>query len=851
MRTVISLFEIRLCLHVVWTAVVMTSLGCAADAPLDYGDPTYSVGDVLQMTVVTPADYADMPSSNIEVRVRLDNLTEGTTKVTIRPTGGAPSPCEMSGGEWVCRTNVLHGVSTLDLLAYLSDGRQIKRVHHVQYHAEAPGILVFSPGHKTTVGKNPVTVAGKVSAPMFQSVEQVEVRAGEHAPAKATLFDDGSFTVEVNLPSATGVPLWIEARSNGLLTTTQLWVTQDPIAPTLCLTQPASTVRLSESTGTLKIAGQVLDNTGVSSVSVGWADDELSNVKVAADGTFVTEVALGAGTQTLLVYAIDLGGNIAEKTISVSTPFETVLTATNQDLDNTFTLTLGVDDLKALIGTADQRDLVLFMLDMEDIVGAAIDAMLDPIAFGLSPDRWDVASQNLLGILQMTPETVELSGTVLAEMTQLAKALGIPVPSMFGKLLNIPITQRFLTRQQLLAAVLENLVKPHPNIVLDPETGRPTLPVTMYDAFENMAPLNEKLGAVGTHPGLVAPGQVYSEVLTDAFSMELTATSNLVVRDGIDLGVGKSYLFQKSARDVLSFDFNDEKQFKMIGVKDYPAVNMVFQMVESPSFVPAGKVQNAGCFFENGEEFCRGDSPVWQLDTWSLEYVIADAAFGAFRGLYNDSDPPYVNGFSYDIGEVKNAAKVDWNKGWISIVTESNVGDPPPPSYLWDTLLEVAQIRLHDGEIPEGTANALIPLPSVYVPLSGEDVAAKVRPMLSKQASKLSYILAGDHSDYQTLCDIYLVVDPQTDDPVLWFVGDYDVAQGSKKYPKTGFFSDAAFLNSIGDHFTAKENAEVFVMDESGDSFRLTVVAVGKTGVTIRVGALTDQGLTVSGGGCQ
>lgn len=831
--------------------IALIVFGCGASPPSDYGDPTQTTGGVLQLVVVEPADYAEIPTPHLEMRVRLEQLDFGTANLTIQPTGGAAGPCEPDGGEWLCRSSVLHGLSTVELVAHLSDGKELKRVHHVHYNAEAPGILVTSPPNQSTVGKNPVTIKGKVSAPLFQSVQWVRARAGAQAPVDATLYDDGGFSVDVNLPTGTGVVVRIDAHSNGLLTTADVWLTQDPVAPTLCLTQPASVVRLSESGASLVVKGQALDNTGISAVTVGWSGDEGFAVEIAVDGTFATEVNVAEKSQVLVVQATDLAGNIAEKTVSVSAPFETVLGLSPLDADNTFTLTLGRDDLKSLIGTADQQDLVLFMLDMEDVVGAAIDAMLDPAGFGLSPDEWSPASRNLLKILQMTPESVDLKDTVLEPVTQLAKALGIPVPSMFGKLLNIPITQRFLTRSQLVAAVLENLVQTHPNIVLDAKSGSLALPVTMYDAFENMAPLNQKLGPIDNHPGLVAPGQVYSEVLTPAFSMELTATSNLILRDGVDLGVGKSYLFHKGADDVLSFDFADESRFKMVGLTDYPAVNMVFQMVESPAYVPAGTVQKTGCFVENGEEFCRGDSPVWQLDPWTLEYVVADAAFQAFRKLYSDLDPPYHLLFGYDIGEVKNAAKVDWHKGWISIVTESNVGAPPPPAYLWDTLLEVAQIRLHDGDLAEGEGDALIPLPNVHVPLSAKDVAAQVRPMLTEQASKLSYILAGDHSDYQTPCDIYLTTDPSSGALVLRFVGDDDVSPGSKNYPKPGFYGTSNPADSLGFQVQPTSGDQWIVVDESGTSFRLTVVAMGETDVTLRIGAITDDGLVVSGGGCQ
>ena len=66
-----------------------------------------------------------------------------------------------------------------------------------------------------------------------------------------------------------------------------------------------------------------------------------------------------------------------------------------------------------------------------------------------------------------TPDTADLSGSSIEELTNITSALGYPVPRILADILDIEVTQTFLPCELVAEVMLENLIGTHPNIVRD------------------------------------------------------------------------------------------------------------------------------------------------------------------------------------------------------------------------------------------------------------------------------------------------------------------------------------------------------------------------------------------------
>ena len=135
---------------------------------------------------------------------------------------------------------------------------------------------------------------------------------------------------------------------------------------------------------------------------------------------------------------------------------------------------------------------------------------------------------------------------------------------------------------------------------------------------------------------------------------------------------------------------------------DEPLVDLRFALSESPVFVGVSSTRGARPDPQHAG-FARGDGGAFAASPWHLEHIVAEAAYRQFQPLYADTS--YARTFRYDAGAIADAAVIDWDRGWVSIATSGNLGSPPAPTYFWDVLTEIAQLRLHDGGIAEGQAN--------------------------------------------------------------------------------------------------------------------------------------------------
>jgi hypothetical protein len=146
-----------------------------------------------------------------------------------------------------------------------------------------------------------------------------------------------------------------------------------------------------------------------------------------------------------------------------------------------------------------------------------------------------------------------------------------------------------------------------------------------------------------------------------------------------------------------------------------------------------------------------GSSSVWAVDPWLIEYTVAAAA-------RNDYVERRFNS-SYLLGLARvSLGREPAPPGWIAYDVPLNLGSPPEDQYVWETILEVAQVSLHRtpfASIPEGEVDVAFTLYDVPVGLTGTEAAQKVRPYLQAQNSQLSDFLVGGAATNAGSVDFY------------------------------------------------------------------------------------------------
>src|SRR5690606_39711954 len=144
-------------------------------------------------------------------------------------------------------------------------------------------------------------------------------------------------------------------------------------------------------------------------------------------------------------------------------------------------------------------------------------------------------------------------------------------------------------------------------------------------------------------------------------------------------------------------------------------------IVEDDRFIPGGR---------SPIPYGEGDSLAFTLAPWTLERIVLGASLASFR------DQSAVVEY-YQPGSDEPLFLAQVVDGWQTIDVRGGVGSPPAPSYLWDLLLEVAQIRLHDGHIPEGEADVDFSLSNVPVGTVSAIIQRPMRENLSSDPASL------------------------------------------------------------------------------------------------------------------
>lgn len=447
----------------------------------------------------------------------------------------------------------------------------------------------------------------------------------------------------------------------------------------------------------------------------------------------------------------------------------------------------------------------------------------------------------MVRILTMTPANVDVSGTSSDSLASLADALGVGggYSEILSDALGIPRTQEIVSTSSLVHAFQNGFVGSHPAVA---EDG--SIEIRLSDALADLATMSQTLGPAAPHPGLVDPDfEVQGEVFGPNFAMNAVAESNLRLVDGIDADGGKGFLTVVEDQtgptydDELEFDFGDPDRFSLEGIISELDVDMRFAIPEADDFIDSCLRGNCNT---NYPESPVGSGSVWNLDPWTLEYNVALAAYEEYRErTFSES---YLFGTaSVELGQNGNPP------GWTEYSVPLNIGNPPEDQFVWETILEVAQVALHNTPFTtfsEGDADIAFTVEDIPIGLTGEEAAEAVRPFLQEQASLLSDFILGDYREDNDRVDLYWRR-AEDGEPYLFFAEPEDLpSTADYAHDNPGFF--AAPTLAPGSKLSSRELAglsdtthekwappdgetTIYFADDVGTVFRLRVERNGET----------------------
>lgn len=835
--------------------------GCVEQAPpLDYGDPTAlrepTEVDGITGYIVAPRAGAAIPGSTLTVEVAAYTRAPAEPlRVRIGPKNGGLLVAEADGEpgpgqRFRAPVALLHGVNVVQVLVESEDGKRFRRLDfEALYDGKAPGLsfslLAAPPGGAGCGGALPLDgaptaakeacVRGRVTTAAGATPAAVRVEGA--APVDAALDAGGFFEAVVPLASDAKQTLRITATDSRKRSVQgEATVEQDSKPPALALTSPGAGPALQTDEDQILLGGTASDAGGLASLRIESSKGSVQAIAPASP--WQTSVLLEPGLNQLTVVAVDRAGNSTSLPLQVDRTRVIRLNAP-QGGQASAKLSLDRAALASLLSEEDQKKIKAATVPLRPAIVASLQAIREPEKYGVNAALWGQAEKNLSRLLGMSPDNADLKGTSIEELLGLAAAVGLPPARLLSDLLGIEVTDPFLPIDALADVMLANSVATHPNATLDAQ-GQPVLEISLHDVFQDLKTLGPRFGPAGDHPGFL-DGPTEAKVLESGFLMGLPVKTNLRQYDGVDASAtSKASLFLLEGDSVLELDFTSG-QFSIVGLADEPSVDLRVRVREAQGFFPAGKSKEVNPD-PKAPGFFLGDGPAWGLKPWFIERLVTDAAYRRYAPSYGSSG--YKKALSYDAGSIKEAAKLSWDRGWVSIATSGGIGAPPPPQYIWDMILEVAQVRLHDG-VAEGAADVAFDLKKIPVGLTADELIAQLKPTLQAQAPELSKLLAGSAGLASSPVDFFYVPSPQGG--YLFFRAPED-GGGAYKYATPGFFEDAKLTKKVSskgpaagtadaahEKVAAKAGLAVYLADDGGEVFSLEVLAADPQGVSVRV----------------
>ncbi len=502
---------------------------------------------------------------------------------------------------------------------------------------------------------------------------------------------------------------------------------------------------------------------------------------------------------------------------------------------------LSLEDLRAMPRSI-LADVWLTDLDVTPLMVNSLEQLRT-----LSPEeveQLDPAAQNMRSLLLMTPDNADLEGTSLEELISLSASVGIPPAKALGNLLAVGVTDDFIPPDVVADVMLQQVISTHPNAKwrrgpidsehpdgLYPVTPN-SIPLTLIDVVTNFEDMAERFGPLGNHPGFISEARGLTVVEED-FEMSTKVNANALPFKGADLGVAAVASVNSVGSQIETVhDYSDPEWMDIVGLVPNPMVSqLTFRVTENDAFIPGGPSR---------EPAGQGDSPGWDLPDWEFERLILEMG----RELAGQI-PPHCDSYELGTGAEAFTACVD-EDGWVTMETFNDLGNPPPPGYLWDLILEIAQVRLHDGGLAEGDADVALSLRDVEVGVETDELISQTRMNLEQNpealrefASLITDSTRGDADFYYVRVGDEGLAEDQGD--WLYFVNEDDLRLDEEGrpvreygYEAPGFFADRDLTNKVsttdgvnGD--TAHEKVRIeagdvlYVLDDDGQRFEIRV----------------------------
>lgn len=458
----------------------------------------------------------------------------------------------------------------------------------------------------------------------------------------------------------------------------------------------------------------------------------------------------------------------------------------------------------------------------------------------LSPEEVDALgppAQNMRNLLLMTPDNADLTGTSLEELIGLSGSVGIPPARALANLLGVGVTDRFIPPEIVAEVMLRNVVGSHPNAKFrrgpiddeHPDGMYPvapnSLPLTLVDVVTNFEDMAERFGPVGEHPGFVSTAKGLT-VVEDGFAMHTYVNANALPFKGADLGnASVASVNSIGAQIETAHDYSDPNWMSIDGLVPNPIVSeLTFTVFENGAFIPGG---------DSREPVGQGNSPGWELAEWEFERVILEMAREIEQQI-----PAHCDEYELGTGVVAFRACVD-EDGWVTMETFNDLGNPPPPGYLHDMILEIAQVRLHDGGIAEGEANVELSLTDVEVGVDPDELIEQARKNLEQNPEALREFASLITDSTVGDADVYYVRTGGED--WLYFVTADDIRLDDEGQPvrdygysTPGFFADEALTDKLSSTETVDGDSDheklrivpgdvVYVGDDEGQRYEIRV----------------------------
>jgi hypothetical protein len=454
------------------------------------------------------------------------------------------------------------------------------------------------------------------------------------------------------------------------------------------------------------------------------------------------------------------------------------------------------------------QDVWLLDLDARPLMINALEALRDlpdEEVAALSP-----AAQNMRRLVLMTPDNAELEGTNLEELIEISGAIGIPSAKCLADLLEIQVTDPFIPIEVVADVMLANVVATHPNAqsrrgkvdAEHPDGMYPVapghIPLTLADVITNFEDMADHFGPTDGHPGFVLEARGIT-VVEDEFQMTSKVNANALPFKGVDLTTGDTASVNSVGGQIETVhDFSDPDWMTITGLVPVPKVEFLsFGVIENDAWIEGGTTR---------EPAPNGSSTGWELPGWEFERLLLEMAKASVAQTPADCD-------DYELGTGVTAfTGCIEDDGWVTLETFNGVGSPPPPAYIWDLELELAQVRLHDGGIPEGEADVAMSMHDVEVGVPPEELIEQVKKnveanpeALREFATLLTDSTVGNADFFYVRGIDSLPADERGD--WLFFVAPEDIAidedgnpvRDYDDYASPGFFSDPELTMKVSD----------------------------------------------------